>query len=165
MMPFTFTSSPYFLSRDSSDDGVLTALLMPVIIGAANLYVSLKSLLSGGPDATPLPYWWRIEEPVSLTKYGPKKTVMQSLVLSRRNLLQQATFCSFLLLLHLTASRQLESRHRARKRTPDEERGSVPRKEARRTRYYILFVISTSLASLGLRWGFAQLKIPIWSGS
>ena len=138
---------------------------MPVVIGAANLYVSIKSLRSSGADASPIPYWWRIEQPLSLAKYGPKKTIIESLVLSRRNLLQQATFCSFLLLLHLTASRQLESRHRANTRTPDGERGSVPRREGRRSWYYILFVIITSLASVVLRWAFEQLGVPVWCGS
>lgn len=71
--------------------------------------------------------------------------------MSRRNLVDLATFCSTILLFHVLASWWLEARYRTWTNTSEGERWSVPRGETRRTFYYILFTFGVSIGALGLK--------------
>ena len=141
--------------RNSLDDGVLTGLLLGPLITSACLYTSMKSPPREG---------WVIEEPPILHRSKSFFSASEALILSRRQLLQQTTLCSFIFLMHLAASRKAEARHRARYNTPEGERGSVPRNELHRNYLYAVLAIAVSLMSLFLRFIFAYSGIPIWQG-
>lgn len=112
-----------------------------------------------------MPSWWLIEPPAVLGKSPGELTAIQALVFSRRTMIQQSTFCSFILLAHLTASRLIEARHRAIVSTPEGERGSVPRKEGRRTWLYFQFTIFVTLSTLAIRSLFEVAEIRVWKGA
>lgn len=146
------------MSRDSTDDGVLTALLLPLVISTA-VYHSLYRI----PENNLLPPLWLIEAPVTLPRpdaWG----VLKSLKHSRRALVQLSSLTSSLMLVHLCASRLYEGYHRFRKTVPESERASVPRREWLRTRLYVIFATLTSLAALGTKALFVLAKLGIWDG-
>ncbi|TDL25620.1 hypothetical protein BD410DRAFT_813380 [Rickenella mellea] len=148
--------------RQSSDDGVLTALLLGPLISAACLYVSYRWQASVPPNSLPLHPGWIIEAPILLNKAPLRYSTLEALTFSRRNLLQQSTFCSFLLFLHLTASRRIEAMYRAEVSTSEGERGSVPRSEARRTWLFIMFTLAVSVIAICVRGLFEMAEIGIW---
>lgn len=155
-----------FASRNSTDDGVLSALLIGPIISTACLHLSSRLLVSLPADGNPLPSSWLIEPPRSLGGYSalPHPTPLESLVLARRALVQLSTLCSAMLLVHLTASRWFEAHHRARHNVPEGERASVPRSEWRRNKLYIIFGLAVSAGMLAARFAFALTGLAVWKG-
>lgn len=148
-------------NRNSSDDGVLTALLLGPLVSSACLYSSLRSLAQSRL-AIPLPSAWLVEAPLILEKGSVVYTAVEAIALSRRNLLDQSTLCSFVLLVHLTASRSFEARHRTKISTPEGERGSVPRSESRRAYLYIAFTLLVTAVTTGVGYVLNSQGIGIW---
>jgi dolichol kinase len=144
-------------SRDSSDDGLLCALLLGPIISAAELYSSLKSVVSGKA----LPDTWLIEAPKVLSQSQNYLSANAALVLSRRNLVDLATLCSLLLLTHVCASWWAEA---SQKRTgiPETERASVPRSEMQKAWLYASFSVMVSMTMFGIRMAMGEAGWGIW---
>ncbi|KAK7032860.1 dolichol kinase [Favolaschia claudopus] len=93
--------------RDSSDDGILTALLMGPLISAALLCTALHS-----PEGV-LPPNWSIEPPLSLPVRNTRALpAAAALIRARYNLISLSTLTSAILLLHVCASRWFEDRFR-----------------------------------------------------
>lgn len=145
-------------ARDSTDDGVLTALLLPPLISIA-CYYALYHL----PEGTLLHPTWLIEKPATLSKAGAL-TALDSLKRSRRALVQLSSLTSSLLLVHLCASRLYEGYHRFRKTVPESERASVPRREWLRTQLYVVFSFLTSLSTLVSKTVLMRTNLGIWDG-
>lgn len=78
------------------------------------------------------------------------------------SLVNLATFCSSVLLLHICASRWLEIRCRKTNQLPEGERASVPRSEALRSWYYVLFTVLVSVAALFTKYILEGLDCNIW---
>ncbi|THH19814.1 hypothetical protein EW146_g1412 [Bondarzewia mesenterica] len=148
--------------RNSSDDGILSGLILGPLIASSLLYTSIKSSSPSSPKAIPLPSNWYIEPPRSLSNLGIAFTPVQALVLSRRNAVSLATLCSTIILTHVCASAWFEAHHRRRTNAVEGERASVPRSEARKSSLYILFTFTVCLGLLGLRFLFEQLHVGIW---
>ena len=91
----------------------------------------------------------------------PKLTQAEALVVSRRALVDLATICSTILLVHVCASWWKESRVR-KDGLPETERASVPRSEMRRLRLYVVFGLVVSLAVVTMRAGFREMGWGIW---
>ena len=91
----------------------------------------------------------------------PKLTQAEALVISRRALVDLATICSTILLIHVCASWWKEAQVR-KDGLPETERASVPRSEMRRLRLYIVFGLAVSLAVVAMRAGFRELGWGIW---
>ncbi|CAL1716843.1 unnamed protein product [Somion occarium] len=148
--------------RDSADDGILTGLLAGPFIACALLYLTIKASKSLPPPQIPLPSNWLIEPPTVLQNAIGPHTALEALLLSRRNLVNQATFCSTILIVHACASWVTEARHRRKTTIPDGELRHVPRKESRRTYLYALFSVSVTLWILCVRISLAELNLGIW---
>lgn len=146
--------------RDSSDDGILSALMLGPIIAAAQLHMSLKSLTSGKL----LPDTWLVEVPNTLAQSSNNYSAAQALVFSNRSLVDLATLCSTLLLVHVCASWWKEASKR-RVGLPDTERVSVPRSELRRTWLYILFMVLVSISMFCLRLAMGKMGWGIWQSA
>lgn len=121
-------------------------------------------MLSIPPSEDPLPHSWLIEAPVTLP-HPDAWSAIESLYRSRHALVQVSSLTSSLLLVHLFASRMYEGYHRARKTVPESERASVPRRELLRSRLYVAFSITASLAALAVKLGFVYTGIGIWRGA
>lgn len=147
------------LVRDSTDDGVLTALLLAPLISTACYYA-----IDHIPEGRILPPSWLIEEPATLLRPNAW-SVLESLKHSRRALVQLSSLTSSLLLVHLCASRLYEGYHRFRKTVPESERASVPRRGWLRMRLYVLFSILTSLSTLATKAVFVHIESTVWDGS
>ncbi|TFK72969.1 hypothetical protein BDN72DRAFT_876194 [Pluteus cervinus] len=141
--------------RPSSDDGVFTGLLFGPII-ACSLLVSSLGLAAKSKPA--LPAAWLIEHPIEV----PGQTAIQALTLSRLSLVDLSTFCSSILLLHICSSWLLENQVRKSSHAPEGERPSVPRSEALRSWYYVLFTLAVSLAAWITKLGLEKLDFGIW---
>lgn len=150
--------------RNSQDDGILTGLLGGPLISAALLYITL-TMSSADPPGDPIPAGWRIEPPMTLPDSPNPVTPLEALLLSRRYLVSQTTFCATLLLVHVSASWVTEARHRRKLVVPEGEISSVPRKEGRRTYLYALFTISVTLWILCVRIALKELKLGIWQSA
>ena len=148
--------------RDSTDDGVLTALLLAPLIATACFYTS-SSTATFYATAPALPPNWLIEPPVVLTRPGAW-TAAQSLLRSRHALVQLSSLTSSLLLTHLFASRIYEGYCRSQKPCLESERASVPRSEWLRSRLYIAFAILSTLSAFGMKVGFDHVNLGIWKG-
>ena len=144
------------------DDGILTGLLVGPCIACALLYLTIKASKSIPPPQIPLPSNWLIEPPTVLQNALEPHTALGALLLSRRNLVNQATFCSTILIIHACASWVTEARHRRRTNVPDGELSHVPRKESRRAYLYALFAVSVTLWVLCVRILFSELNVGIW---
>ena len=94
----------------------------------------------------------------------PKLTQAEALVVSRRALVDLATICSTILLIHVCASWWKEARVR-KDGLPETERVSVPRSEMRRLRLYVVFGLVVSLVVLAMRAGFHEMGWGIWQSS
>ena len=149
--------------RDSTDDGVLTALLLAPLISSACFYTSSKNAPFYA-TAPPLPKNWLIEAPFVLNRLGAW-TAAESLFRSRHALVQLSSLTSSLLLTHLFASRIYEGYCRSRRPCLESERASVPRSEWLRSRLYVVFSLLTTFASVGVKAGFEHANIGIWKGS
>ncbi|KAI0711959.1 hypothetical protein C8T65DRAFT_574778 [Cerioporus squamosus] len=117
---------------------------------------------STDPPGNPIPAGWRIEPPMTLPNSPNPMSALDALLLSRRYLVSQATFCATILIVHACASWVTEARHRRRLVVPEGEISSVPRKEGRRTYLYILFTISVTLWILCVRIALQEMKLGIW---
>ena len=156
----TLTGRP----RNAQDDGILTGLLGGPLVAAAELYVSL-TMSASTPPGDPVPPGWRIEPPMTLADSPKPTTPLEALLLSRRYLVSQATFCATILLVHVIASWITEARHRRKRVIPEGEVSSVPRKEGRRTYLYVLFAFSVTLWILCVRIALKELKLGIWQSA
>ncbi|KAJ6631015.1 hypothetical protein B0H10DRAFT_1938590 [Mycena sp. CBHHK59/15] len=132
--------------RESSDDGVLTGLVLGPLIAAALLAAALTHRV--------LPPGWAIEPPPRLPRGPPAR---DALVLARYALVGFATLSSAILLLHVCAARWLEG-----PASPEGERRSVPRSEGRRSFYFVLFTLGVSAAAAVLRVGLARCGAGLW---
>lgn len=147
--------SPF--SRNSTDDGILSGLLIGPLIASAELYATLKSVSAGRPL---LPPEWRVE-PNIFPLPNPRLGQAEALVVSRRALVDLATVCSTVLLIHVCASWWKEARVR-KDGLPETERASVPRSEMRRSRLYVMFGLVVSLVIVMMRAGFRAMGWGIW---
>ncbi|OBZ72216.1 hypothetical protein A0H81_07887 [Grifola frondosa] len=145
--------------RNSLDDGVLTGLIGGPLIAAALLYISLQGQATSN---SPLLFTWLVEPPIVLKDNASPISSLEALLLSRRNLVNQSTFCATILLVHVCASWVTEARHRRKLKVPEGEVSSVPRKQGRRTYLYCLFTISVSLWILCVRIALAEMRLGIW---
>jgi len=91
----------------------------------------------------------------------PKLTQAEALVVSRRALVDLATICSTILLVHVCASWWKEARVR-KDGIPDSERASVPRSEMRRLRLYVVFGLVVGLVVVAMQTGFYEMGWGIW---
>ena len=149
-------------TRDSTDDGVLTALLLGPLISLACLYGTSRRFATTPPDDSLLPSWL-IEAPKTLRR-PDAWDALRSLHRSRRALVQLSSLTSSLFLVHLFSSRIYEGYHRSLKTVPVSERASVPRSEWLRSRLYIGFSTLASLATLTVKAVFVHYRVGIWSG-
>ena len=145
-------------TRESSDDGIATGLLMGPFIASAALISSLRAhdLWEVLPPSN-----WLIEPPFVLHKMT---SAMQALTLSRHSLLNLATYCSTILLLNVTASWWLEGKYAEAANTADGERASVPRGEGRRFSMYALFTLAISVFMVCLKAFLEYSGLGIWRG-
>lgn len=142
----------------------MTGLLGGPLIAAAVLYISLV-MSAANPPSNPMPAGWLVESPMTLPNSAISVTPLEALLLSRRYLVSQATFCATILLVHVSASWVTEARHRRKLVVPEGEVSSVPRKEGRRTYLYILFTISVTLWILCVRIALKEAKLGIWQSA
>ncbi|KAF5326874.1 hypothetical protein D9619_004376 [Psilocybe cf. subviscida] len=146
--------------RSSRDDGISTGLLLGPLIAASFLYSSIKQVSDA--SSSTLPSGWRIEPPVTLSTSNLHLSAIHAALLSRYSLVQLSTFCSAIMLIHVCASWVAE-RWACRGGAKQEgERASVPRSEARRTSYYILFTLGTSAMMIGLKVWMLQNEVTFW---
>jgi len=159
-----FSSSPTLLNlwtiRESSDDGILTGLLLGPLIASSLLLSSLKQM-SGG--ATVLPAGWLIETPVALENSHTRMSPSQAILLSRYSLVDLSTLCSTILLFHVCASWWVEKKCRKDGNKPEGERASVPRSAGIRFWYYIIFTLTTSAVIVGLKITLNIYQINLWN--
>ncbi|CAA7266925.1 unnamed protein product [Cyclocybe aegerita] len=146
--------------RESRDDGILTGLLLGPLIASALVITTLKKRFSES-----LPAGWLIEAPAMLHYSLAKVRPSQAVLLSRYSLVDLSTMCSTILLLHVCASWHLErqlARGCTNKGKPDGERASVPRKEGRRSWYYVIFTLSTSVVIISLKFIMRAYDLNLW---
>lgn len=158
LVHFVFANA---LSRECQDDGVLTGILLGPIIASALLHSSLQQRHITSPQVNS---FWRIEAPAILPNSQPPLAALDALILSRRNLVDLATFCSTLLLSQVIASWIHEWRY-STKNAPDGERASVPRREGRKVGLYVLFTFGTTLGALCLKFLAQDAALGIWQSA
>lgn len=149
------------LFRASSDDGLISGLILGPLITSALYYVALK--VDTPLEGTPHPPFWHIEDPWRLSN-ETSFTPLQALTLSRRNAVDLSTLCSTTLLIHVYASHWFEWRHRKYHKVSENERGSVPRSEVRKGKLYIVFTFLVCAFLLGLRFALdrARVGVGLW---
>ena len=147
--------------RESSDDGILTGLLLGPLIASSLLFSSLKQISSS--DGTVLPAGWIIEAPVVLEISHPKLSALQAILLSRYSLVDLSTICSTILLFHVCASWWIEKKCRKDGSKPEGERTSVPRSAGTRLWHYIIFALATSAVIIGLKIILKIYQINLWN--
>jgi dolichol kinase len=145
--------------RDSLDDGVFTGLLLGPLITSAMLLNALRVSASNPTAEQLLPPGWMVEAPTKLPNGGP---VIDSLILSRYNLVDLAIFCSAILMTHICSSWWLESRYSKRSEIREGERASVPRSEGQRAWNYGLFMLGVTFMMLAFKVWFVQQKFNVW---
>ncbi len=130
--------------RSKADHGSLTALLVaPAVAGSMLLHASMM-LKRTADIQSPLPSsQWLVEPPINT---GMEPSPLRALVYSRSYLLQLTTFCSFLLLLHITLS---SSWHTLCSHILS--RPTIPQNEGRRTIFFFTCAFMTTASILGLR--------------
>ncbi|KAG0708202.1 hypothetical protein DFH29DRAFT_893584 [Suillus ampliporus] len=148
--------------RESSNDGVLTGLLLPPMIAIALLYSALRQVHSPSSDPNLPPPHWLIEAPSVLHNPRSPASAIDALIQSRRGLVDYSTMCSFILLAQVCSSWIIETRYRGRPSVPEGERGSVPRSEMRRTWFYVLFTFGMTILAITVRYLLGLAEIPIW---
>ena len=145
--------------RTSSDDGLVSGLVLGPLITSALYYVALK--VDTPLEGTIHPPFWHIEAPWRLSN-ETSFTPLQALVLSRRNAVDLSTLCSTTLLIHVYASHWFEWRHRKHHKVSEGERGSVPRSEERKGRLYVVFTFLVCAFLLGLRFALDRARVSLW---
>lgn len=125
------------------------------------LYLSMRTVTDLASNH--LPPEWLIEAPRVLPNKRPSIDAAHALLISRRNLVSLSTFCATVLIVHVSASRVTEARHRRKVQVPAGELNHVPRKESRRTYLYVLFAVSVTLWILCVKIVLAEFtKLGIW---
>ena len=150
------------LFRECHDDGVLTGVLLGPLIASALLLSSLHQKQTESPG---LNSFWRIEGPAVLPNSRTPLTPLDALILSRRNLVDLATFCSTLLLAQVIASWIFEWKYTLKDNALEGERASVPRQEGRKVGLYILFTFSTTLGALCIKALALDTGLGIWQSA
>ncbi|KAG6850685.1 hypothetical protein H0H93_009843 [Arthromyces matolae] len=148
--------------RESSDDGVFTGLLLGPLIAAGLLISALRMESVDTLMTSPLPPEWRIEAPAELHNSPDVPTALAALIRARYNLVDLGTLCSTILLLHVCASWYHEARYSRRGNAAEGERTSVPRSEARRSLYYILFTLAVTCGIFALKVYLQSRNLGIW---
>lgn len=143
--------------RESRDDGMATGLLLgPLIATCVLISATRRATTSPG---TALLSNWLIEPPLQLRN---GVDAFSALVSSRRALVDLSTFCSVMLLSNVCASWWAERRAKKVANKPEGERASVPRSEARRFIYYVVFTLGASIGLLCLRGYLRHKDVAIW---
>ena len=134
------------------DDGVLTALLMGPYAAVSMLYGSLTT-----PNLSLRPTSWLVEAPATLPNSTSKMPAREALLCARRNLVQLTTLCSFVLLVHLCTSKQVNlSRIKA---------GFwFPKSRGRRSWLFVGYSLLISAAAVTFHIAADMLSLNIWQG-
>jgi dolichol kinase len=135
----------------------MTGLLLAPLISSALLTIAQKA--RSAPVLLP---GWLIEDPATLPDSPLALPAIDSLILSRYNLVNLATYCSFILMLHVCSSRWFENRYGKSSTAPEGERTSVPRNEVRRTIFYALFMFVVTTFNICLRAVLQRCGLRIW---
>ncbi|KAG8935523.1 hypothetical protein FRC02_007882 [Tulasnella sp. 418] len=157
--------------RQCPDDGSVTALLFVPLVASTLLHLSLSR-----SSASTYPSNWYIEAPKELlpSPYHTHVTASEALVLSRRNLVQLSTFCSFILFSHISAWRWKRSRCPTSSLYPNAlaiaingalptpEDSLIPRNEVKRSWLYTKFCLLLTFVALLIRWVVEASQIGIW---
>ncbi|KAF8199644.1 hypothetical protein BJ912DRAFT_1020220 [Pholiota molesta] len=118
--------------RAARDDGIFTGLLLGPIIASALLFTSIKQIV--------------------LKSAGPPESCLVEL----------STFCSAILLFQVCASWWIEYLACKGGSKSDGERLSVPRKEGRRSLYFVLFTLATSVVMITLKVVLRTYDVKLW---
>jgi len=134
------------------DDGVLTALLMGPYAAVSMLYGSLTTTdQSLRPDA------WLVEAPATLPHSTSKLPAREALLCARRNLVQLTTLCSFVLLVQLCTSKQVDL---SRIKTGF----WFPKLRGRRSWLFVGYSLLISTAAVTFHIASDMLSLNIWQG-
>lgn len=129
------------------DDGVLTALLMGPYAAVSMLYGSLTT-----PSLPLQPPSWLIDAPAILPQSTSKLPPREALLCARRSLVQLTTLCSFVLLVQLCTSKQVNlSRINAKKR-------------GRRSWRFVGYSLLISATAVTFHIVSDMLSLNIWKG-
>ena len=139
-----------------------TGLLLGPLIASCVLISALRSEASS--PATALPSDWLIEAPLQPGNRTAAADALGALVESRRGLVDLSSFCAVMLLLNVCASWWAERRYSKAANKPEGERASVPRSEARRFFYHVLFTLIASICLISLKLYLGHVGIGIWQG-
>ena len=112
------------------------------------LYGSLTT-----PNLPLRPPSWLVEAPATLTQSALKMSAREALVCARRNLVQLTTLCSFVLLVHLCTSKQV-----------DLSRIKAPKKRGRRSWLFVGYSLLISAAAVTFHIASDILSWNIWKG-
>ncbi|KAG9005079.1 hypothetical protein FRB93_009948 [Tulasnella sp. JGI-2019a] len=152
-------------SRDYSDcrdDGSLTGLLFAPILTSTYWLISLQQLAQH-PTSSSVPAHWLIEPPRELpaSSFHPPLSSLQSIVLSRRKLVELSIVCSTVLFMHMTYSRWQKYRRLARRDSENaSSREFPPKKEGRRSWLYTKFSVTATLLCVLLRMA-SETEVPV----
>lgn len=160
---YDFTTQFIFF-RNSSDDGILSGLILGPLVASALLYIALVPFTQSR-DADMLNPSWYIERPQPLPNSGHPYTSVEALVYSRRNAVNVATLCSVVLLAHVCTSKWYEYWCRCRASTAEGERASVPRSEARKFWLYVSMASIVCCILLILRCTLEWCDIGLWQST
>lgn len=176
-------------SRECSDDGVLFSLLLGPLLASGLLHNAMQRLSS----STLRPREWLIEKPLVLpsTPIRPiggqlllptdDVRALSALAISRRNLVQLFTLCSFVLLVHLARSLHLEKRlskdsvqpvsigmereaSDSAKNSPGLGTYWLRRREWKRTRSVVGFAFLVTAGCIVVKIATAYIGRGVWSG-
>ncbi|EIN03707.1 hypothetical protein PUNSTDRAFT_139242 [Punctularia strigosozonata HHB-11173 SS5] len=150
--------------RASSDDGILSALLIGPLLASGILCNTLRLRARHGPSYNPVPPAWRIEPPAVLASStgAHSYTALEALVASGRNLVDLSTLLAAILLTHVCASWWAEEWYRRRTALAEGERGTVPRKETKKAGLYIAFALAVSIGMLVLQAVMPLAGLGLW---
>lgn len=172
-------------NRECLDDGVLFALLLAPLIASGLLHDAMQRL----SNSTLRPRPWRIEDPLVLPT-TPIRNIggilpesseaikaLSALAISRRNLVQLFTLCSFVLLVHLARSLHFSNElNQSSPATMEREisdsgrpRGGLgqywlKRGELRRTRSVVVFAFVVTAVCILFKIATAYVGRGVWSG-
>lgn len=178
-------------NRECLDDGVLFALLLAPLISAGLLHDAMQRLSSADLRLRE----WRIEPPLVLAstpirdiagrtpELSDTLRALSALAISRRNLVQLFTLCSFVLLVHLARSLHLARRlsvsphstpasanmEREASESTRQTRGLglhwSKQSEWRRTRSVVLFAFIVTAGCILVKIATAYIGRGVWSGT
>ncbi|KAG8873529.1 hypothetical protein FRB98_008907, partial [Tulasnella sp. 332] len=138
---------------DCPDDGSVTALLFAPVLASTYWLISLQQL-AAYPTSNSIPKGWLIEPPRELppSPHHPPLSSLQSIVLSRRKLVELSVLCSTLLFIHMTYSKWQQRRRLVRHSSKTAAVNEFPpKKEGRRSWLYTKFSVIATLLCLALR--------------